>query len=460
MLGPLSHSFLGILTLFGRYPVRMILLTWLMLAVCITARDAVTGKNRRDFTDYSLAAARITYNGGDPYQREEGRGTYKYFPLNATLLWPFIHLPVPLSQGIWTATNIVLLGLCLWAHRAVWTRQMRVPWWVWAVAIAVALRFFVKNLRLGQWNTSVYCLSFLGLTLIYRGRAWLGGLLVALAAGLKYLPSFFLIFLALRRRWLACAAMVLGYVFWVLFLPTVVHGPQRHWELLEKYWARAAKSYRGMVGPEYTSSHSLRSTLMRMTSEVKPRLPDPDVYDVTIVQLPKETARRLSEVIAWVILASTVTVTGIASRRSQQFEVGSSCAGHDRLAEATRGLRELLLVGLWYVTFLMISPETRTAHFLTLFTPAFALGVALAYWRGADVWRWLMIALLGAAVVMLLAVSEILEEAQYHLVASGLGFYAWSQVALWGATVIALLSHSAALAPDTDSEKQNSRATP
>lgn len=423
-----------------RHPLRAVVVLWLALAIVVSVGDAVTGKVRRDFTSYSLAAAKTMFQGGNPYSREDAQTSYKYFPLNATLLWPFTKMPLPIAQGLWTATNATLLVLCLWAHRRIWARDLRVPWWVWAIALAVALRFFVKNLRLGQWNTSVYCLSFLGLTAIYHARERAGALLASLAAALKYMPSFFAIYLALRGRWRAALFMLLGFCLWVLVVPTLVHGPQRHWELLKNYWGRASKQYKGMVSTDYTSSLSLRSTVMRMTSEVKPRIPDPDTYDFTVVLLPKETARRLSEFVAYATLVATLGVTLLVTRRQTQASSVDQEANPRTRWEASQVLSELLLIGLWYTMFLMISPESRTPHFLTMFTPAFALGVGIANEVFPRRAKPAIAILLGASALFLLLGSEISEHARYHLILKGLGCYAWAQVALWLACSIALTS--------------------
>lgn len=429
----------------ARHPVVGHVLLWLALTLVVSISDAVTGTHRRDFTSYSLAAARVLYSGGNPYSREDVNASYKYFPLNATLLGPFTLLPRALAQGAWTATNAILLGWCLWLHRRFWTGGLRVPWWVWGAAMAVALRFFVKNLNLGQWNTSVYCLSFFGLTAIGAGRPVFGAAWVALAAALKYMPSFFLLYAALRRRWRACAAMLVWFVFWVLVLPTLVLGPRRHYELLCEYRGRAAKTYRGMVSPEYTSSQSLRSTIMRMTSEVKPRLGEaPERYDVTLVRLPKEVAKALSEVLAWAVLGATMLVTLRAAPLGSPAETANSGAPPRRTEPQgnTFGasispvtplarLRELTLIGLWYVTLLMITPEARTAHFLTLFTPAYALGSVLAARALPRRSARAVAALLGAAIVFLLLPSQLSSRFEYHLYANGAGCYAWALVVLW-----------------------------
>jgi hypothetical protein len=432
-----TEKFKALITWVERSPVRALAALWLVLAIVVSTGDALTGSTRRDFTSYSLAAARTMYQGGNPYSREDAKTSYKYLPLNATLLWPFTRMPVALAQGMWTATNVVLLAVCLWAHRRLWAHELCVPWWVWAVALAVGLRFFVKNIRLGQWNTSVYCLSFLGLTVLYRGRAWLGGALLALAAALKYMPSFFVVLLGLERRWRAMAIVVLAYVGWVFVLPTIVHGPSRHLELLALYRQKAAKSYNHMLDGDYTSSLSLRSTVMRLTSPIKSRLPNPDAYDFTIVLLPKATARLLSEAVALVVFLATVGASWYILRRQASLRAESrpESASFDNPLGA---MQQLLLIGLWYTMLLMISPETRTPHFLTLFTPAFALSLVLANWRWHAARRALVALLLGAATVFLLATAEISEKARYHLIASGLGAYAWAQVAMWLACLFAL----------------------
>jgi hypothetical protein len=418
-----------------------IFLVWFILGACISLSDWIGHETRCDFSRYSLAASRTLFSGGDPYSREDAQTSYKYFPLNAVLLGPFTKVPDPVAQGFWTATNLMLLGACLWAHRKLWAKDLRVPWWVWGVALAVGLRFFVKNIRLGQWNTSVYCLSFLGLTAIWACRERFGAWLVALSAALKYLPSFFVLYLAMRRKWKPAAWMIIAYLFWVLVFPTLVLGVERHTELLGRFYLRATKQYQGMTSPDYTSSHSLRSTLMRMTSEVKPRLPDPDVYDFTVITLPKEVAKRLSEVVAYAVLGLTIGITLFVTRNETSFQ--RSVDNWAASGETSRGvnlLRELLLIGLWYTTLLMISPETRQPHFLTLFTPSFALALWLANVSVHPSVRKIVTVLVAAGIFFILTPSEIFHHARYHLIASGLGFYAWAQVAFWLASALAIVS--------------------
>ncbi|AXA37053.1 MAG: DUF2029 domain-containing protein [Candidatus Hydrogenedentota bacterium] len=393
----------------------LIFLAWLILAGAVSLLDWRADRVRRDFTAYSLQASRTLYAGGDPYAREEARTSYKYFPLNAVLLGPFTNLPIPVAQGIWTATNCFLLGFCLYAHRRWMPRDMRIPWWVWLVALAIAGRFFIKNIRLGQWNTSVYCLSFLGLLALHRAREVTGALTLSLAAALKYMPSFFTLYWIARREWRKALLVLLGGIFWILVFPTVILGPTRHAELLEKYWAKATKQYKGMTEAEYTSSHSLRSTLVRLTSDVKPRLPDPDRYDFTVVRLDKNLARALGEAAAVTALGLALLLTLWATRRESFLPTEH---------------RDLLLVGFWYVTLLMISPESRTPHFLTLFTPSFALALAASNPRYTPKMRRALKTCLGAAIVFALGNAEIFEHARYHLIATGVGFYAWAQVTL------------------------------
>lgn len=391
------------------------------LAFAVAWSDARKGKTRGDFTRYSLAASRVLYEGGNPYAKGETGASYKYFPINAVLLWPFTLVPIPIAQGFWTSLNIGLLGCCLYMHRRM-LAGIRIPWWVWALALSIAFRLFVKNLRLGQWNTSVYCLAFLGIACLPRRRL-AGALSLALAAALKYMPAFLLLYLVARRDWKSAGATAIAMAFWILIVPTVVLGPQRHLELLQNFRERAAKHYGGMTQGEFTSSLSLRSTIVRMTSDVRPRLDELEGYDVVLLRLDRNLARALGESAAIAILGAALLFTVVAFRRRTTLEPGH---------------RDLLLVGLWFLVLLMISPEARSPHFLTTFTPSFALAATVADNMHSPRIRRLLMGMLVAGIVLLNAPSELFEGATYNLLFTALGFHSLSTIVLAAAIVCAV----------------------
>src|SRR5690606_14273849 len=141
---------------------------------------------------------------------------YKYFPANAILLQPFTWINIYVAQGIWFALS---LGLVIWAFAALraMLRPTKLPWWVYFITVAVSFRLITMNLRLGQWNTSVFCLSIIGLRYLHA-RRWWGGVLLGLAITLKFMPAIFLAYLAARRRWRDLLVTCAAVLFWVFLL--------------------------------------------------------------------------------------------------------------------------------------------------------------------------------------------------------------------------------------------------
>src|SRR5690606_20106953 len=105
---------------------------------------------RKDFTQYSLAASRVMFDGQDPYDKDLVERNYKYFPTNAILLRPFINMPFYLGQGIWFAINLALLIGAFTALRSM-LLPLKLPWYAYALVIAAGIRAINMNLRLGQW---------------------------------------------------------------------------------------------------------------------------------------------------------------------------------------------------------------------------------------------------------------------------------------------------------------------
>ncbi len=329
---------------------------------------------RGDFADYSLAAAEALRARENPYRKAnlDGRN-YKYFPLNAVVYLPLTYVPLPVAQGIWVAGNVVLLVFAVAVHRD-FLPNRRVHPLVWVAALAVAARFFFANINLGQWNLPVYSLSVLGLWLIVtRGRTVLGSVLVGLAAGLKFMPAGFALYFLVRRRWAAAAGIVLAAGFWILVFPSLVLGPQRHMGLLGKYTAVGRRRAGHMIERDKVSGHSLLAAIKCALSPTWKDAGHRVTGRTDVVQLPHRTAKNIA-------LAVCV---GLA---------GAACWACSRPAGADGdGFDALLGIGLVFTLLLLVSPEVRKAHLLTVFTPAFALAVVWRHGaRGRDRWLALM----------------------------------------------------------------------
>lgn len=326
--------------------------------IYVGVKDARKEKLRADFSTFSLAASRVMFSGGDPYDKEQVEHNYKYFPTNAILLWPFTLISVYTAQGIWYALN---LALVIWAFVALRSmlRPIKIPWWVYILTLTISFRLIVMNLRLGQWNTSVFCLSIIGLQFILDGKRW-GAWLLSLAITLKFMPVIFLGYFAVRRRWKDLGMTALATVFWIFILPLIVLGPSRTTELMQKYYSGSVSRVGQMTTGENVSSLSLHSTIYRaltpITVEIKDRY-----FRSNIVNLSRETAGNIAKGIGLIILVSGFMWMARQHRRDNEINpVG-----------------ELLLIGLCYLMWFLAMPGVRHAQLISIIPLGFAIAAAI-----------------------------------------------------------------------------------
>ncbi len=402
-----------------------------LLAAAVSFSDWRRGKVRGDLVRRSLAASRVLYGGRDPYTADKAEVTnFRYFPLNAVVLGPLAPLPDPVAQGVWYALNTGLMLWCFWRHRH-WVRELRVPWWVWAGALAISGRFILNSLTLGQWNTSVYCLAFIGLSFLEEKRRWTGAALLGLSAVLKYMPSFFILYLLAKRRWRDAGAVALAIAVWFLVVPSLVLGPIRHIRLLESYRSNITRNVRIMRSDEHAVGFSLSASLyLLLTPATRKDLDDAIERRVNIVSLPPKVASRIADAVVLAVLLGGLALVLWRGRRDDNLPQV------ENLREVE--VRALAEVGFWFALLLLISPEVRKAQMLSLFTPCFAVLLAIAG-AGLQGWRHrTAAALLLLALVLVLASSSVGKGATFTAILVLYGSWTLVVLAIAAAAVIVL----------------------
>src|SRR5438132_567084 len=151
-----------------------------------------------DFRAYWLAGQHLL-NGAPLYPGPDTilglPDEFRYLPIVALLFIPFAVLPYSIALAIWTALQVATaaaVGIAL-------IRQLPPLWRPWAAAGYVFFLGLVLEVTLGNVN-----LLSLGLALAawrFRDRALPGGLLLAAAVGLKFLPLTLLLFYVASGRW-------------------------------------------------------------------------------------------------------------------------------------------------------------------------------------------------------------------------------------------------------------------
>jgi hypothetical protein len=131
-----------------------------------------------------------------------GRGLGAYIPLtllSAFPVTPFASLPLLTAKRCWLVVNILLLGLTAFFLEKVTNLGWRRLLIVILLAHEPLRALFVE----GQLHMLVLFFLALSLWLIRRERPVAGGACVALAAGLKLFPAFYLAYFLRKRKWRA-----------------------------------------------------------------------------------------------------------------------------------------------------------------------------------------------------------------------------------------------------------------
>lgn len=370
---------------------RWYILLIIFLLMCGTRWYYTTHKGRisNDYRRHYLAAKDIR-EGVNPYLRDEAK--FKYPLFNAILLAPLSLFDIDLSQSLWFALGVFMI-LCIWSMtwemvggREVATSACRskpdgaealavkapsaedsVPAWVWLLPIILSLRFFWINLKLGQINLLVFYFTVLGLYIIERrGMPFRGGAIVGMAGVLKYMPIFFLLYFAVKRRWRECAGMMTGVIVCFVLIPGIFLGPSRSIELQKEFIKQGTRRVDQMVGSAVVSGESLHTFVYSILTpiDVSPKISmeaakqgGSPIY-INVVNLNPKQAQTIARIFCALILlamgwflrprASETYLPGIPPRCMWEY-------------------------GLMFMVLLVISPEARKAQFLTTYIPSATL---------------------------------------------------------------------------------------
>lgn len=236
----------------------------LALGVVVAARRlcASSGGPLRagDFNNF-YAAALAMRSGHDIYTTgDEG---YLYPPLFAFVLQPLTALPEAGAAFVWllTCALLTLAALLVTANEAVWRiggRANSAATLVVAATASLLLADKVRSELLLMQTDAVLLLAFaLGLRWFER-RPYAAGLVLGIAANIKYLPLLLLPYLLARRRWKTSAAMIASFAVG-LYVPALTVG----WRRASEYAAKALGGLGSMSG-------------LRPRSETDPR-----IYSIT-----------------------------------------------------------------------------------------------------------------------------------------------------------------------------------
>ena len=246
-------------------------------------------------------------------------------PVTLLVFAPLTRLSEANAQLAWAMCKwvfVVGIGWCCWrmavnagVRPAMWAVLMGLGVWMWAV---------MGDVQQGQTNLLMLWPLCGGLLLIqnsefgiqsdekqgarikkqegrWRVAVW-GGILVALAAGIKVTPLIFLVYFMWRRRWWAVLGMMVGMVLWLVAVPGLVFGYALNLVWLEG-WVRVMILPYVMHGKvDYYVGQSVASFVTRLVRHVS-AFPDRPVY-VNVLDLPEAVANGVVRGILLAMAAS------------------------------------------------------------------------------------------------------------------------------------------------------------
>lgn len=193
-----------------------------MLLLIATALLPKVLREMPDFEVYYRAGTR-TMAGEALYRVEDGHYQDKYLPVFGILAAPLALLPPTSAKIVWFYASIGAIAALVAMSLAFLPKQKRSRALLASVTSLAMLKFFARELNLGQCNVLMGVLVVAGFMLLARERGAPAGLVFALSVAVKPYAVVVLPYLLLKRRATAALAFI-ACLLAALILPAAIYG--------------------------------------------------------------------------------------------------------------------------------------------------------------------------------------------------------------------------------------------
>jgi alpha-1,2-mannosyltransferase len=358
-------------------------------------------------------------------------------PVMSVLLLPLAKLPSGTMAVTWyLAKCLMALAVMAWCLRLV-DPGNRLPWWIQAGIVLLALRPIVGDLQHGNVNLFIFFIVMGGLVCVANGRSACGGVLLALAACCKVTPLLFLPYFVWKRDWRFVTGWVAGVLLflWPGVMPSVVLGFEENQRNLISWYREMVHPFvvEGKVTSEH-SNQSLPGVVFRLLTE-SPSFVEypggiftPAEYH-NILDLPPRVAKLITQAAMAAFGLLILWTCAPAANR----DAGVRAESWPRLAAEW----SLVLIGM-----LLLSERTWKHHAVTLALP-WAVIVSRSWLTDSILARRWCVALSAVAVVGMWATSTGLLDDRAAKLGQVYGGYTLAFLSLTAAVVVCLKSMSA-----------------
>ncbi len=261
--------------------------------------------------------------------------------------------------------------------------------WATTLALALIVRFLVRELPECGPNLLILALAWLAVYLWTRHRDALGGVCLGLAIAMKCTPGLFLLYFAWKRQWKMAASTIAAAGLFTL-APALWQGPASYaqhvqiWLTHVRLSASQSDPTRGVLGEEELKNLSLRPAvaryLMRLPEQHLSRVDHP-AY-VEFLDLAPATADRIVKLTLLGLVAAAAWIFRGRTERRDDLAIVWECSAVS-------------------VLILLLSPITWAQHCVALL-PAFYLMSRTALAQGKlPVWMNAIVAIYAVVNVLL-----------------------------------------------------------
>ncbi len=310
-----------------------------------------------DWEKVYVPAAQRFERGEDVFNKHDG---FVYPPVAALLALPSAHADsLSVRFHVWLmnivgGTAMVVCGWWLTGGRFALKQSVR-EWMIAALGLPIFLGFFFEVLVNRQTDLLIGGLAVAGCWQVVRGREWVGGVLVGLAAAVKCTPLLFAPYFLFVGRWKAATALVIAAVLANLapdlFVPPPA-GKPRLADWVERFLVPLGKSNEnpGNWHAAEWSNHSLAGIVNRLSSyRLLPA--EKGIASASVESPPSPT-----------VLKVIVYGGGLLLLAASAFVIWRSGRQADGLG-----------VGAVFCLMLLLSPMSSKPHFCVLAVPAWAV---------------------------------------------------------------------------------------
>jgi hypothetical protein len=373
----------------------------------------------------------------DIYQRFK----YPNPPIMALLLEWLVRMPPLVGSLAWFYLKVAMtLAVFYWVFHLVEGTGPPFPPWAKVVTILLSLRPIMGDLYHNNVNIFILFLLTASLFALCRGRPATSGVILALAIACKVTPALFIPYFLWKRAWRALAGCAAGLILFLLIVPGLLLGMERNLELLSSWEKQMIEPF--VVNGVVASGHSNQS-LPGLSYRLLTHSPSTLKFDYELWKYtPQEYSNWLTltpKTVQWLLKGcmTAFVLLVIWSCRTPSLRFAPASQFEPRYPNWPLAAEfSLIILGM-----LLFSERTWKHHCVTLVLPFAVILYYLAVERPKATFRWLLIGILVAVMLLITSTSTNGVSSWWDRsakLAQVYGAYVWAYLLLILAMVILL----------------------